>query len=145
MTAEINQGIRILLERMKSNPEEFEIDRIRSEEGLYRFRNSKWNFIHEYIRKDSWVTAEERKLIMDGISKVQAEAFTRQVMATLLKDEESDTLVRVDIIPENIFNTHKFSATAITANMLVGNQLLSLRQHLDANNSNSGNYHGSKK
>ena len=139
MTAEINQGIRILLERMKSNPEEFEIDRIRSAEGIW-FRNNKWNFIHEFIRVDSWVTAEERKLIMDGISKVQAEAFTRQVMATLLKDEESDTLGRADIIPDDIFNTHKFSVTANKTN-----QLLSLRQHLDANNSNSGNYHGSKK
>jgi hypothetical protein len=140
MTAEINQGIRILLERMKSNPEEFEIDRIRSAEGIW-FRNNKWNFIHEFIRVDSWVTAEERKLIMDGVNKVQAEAFTRQVMATLLKDEESDTLVRVDIIPDDIFNTHKFNATAINTT----NGITTLRQHLDNNNSNSGNYHGSKK
>lgn len=138
MTAEINQGIRILLERMKSNPEEFEI--ARSKEGLYKFRNSKWNFIHEFIGVDSWVTAEEHKLIMDGINRAQAEAFTRQVMATLLKDEESDTLGRADISPDDIFNTHKLSVTANKTN-----QLLSLRQHLDANNSNSGNYHGSKK
>jgi hypothetical protein len=130
MTAEINQGIRILLERMKSNPEEFEI--ARSKEGLYRFRNSKWNFIHEFIGVDSWVTAEEHKLIMDGINRAQAEAFTRQVMATLLKDEEPE--------PDS---AHK--SNAITAKAIVESQLLSLRQHLDANNSNSGNYHGSKK
>jgi len=141
MTAEINQGIRILLERMKSNPEEFEIDRVRSTEGIYRFRNNKWNFIHEYIREDSWVTAEERKLLLNGISKVQADAFTRNVMATLLKDEELEPYIS----SEAVFNTHKFNSSAINANMLVGNQQLSLRHLLDDNNSNSGNYHGSKK
>jgi len=141
MTAEINQGIRILLERMKSNPEEFEIDRVRSTEGIYRFRNNKWNFIHEYIREDSWVTAEERKLLLNGISKVQADAFTRNVMATLLKDEELEPYIS----SEAVFNTHKFNSSAINANMLVGNQQLSLRHLLDDNNSNSGNYHESKK
>jgi hypothetical protein len=143
MTAEINQGIRILLERMKSNPEEFEIDRVRFEGEMYRFRHSKWNFIHEFIRVDSWFTAEERKLIMDGITKVQAEAFTRQVMATLLKDEESDTLVRVDISSDDIFNTYK--SNAINTKEIVKSQLLSLRQHLDANNSNSENYHSKER
>jgi len=141
MTAEINQGIRILLERMKSNPEEFEVDRVRSTEGIYRFRNNKWNFIHEYIREDSWVTAEERKLLLNGISKVQADAFTRNVMATLLKDEELEPYIS----SEAVFNTHKFNSSAINANMLVGNQQLSLRHLLDDNNSNSGNYHESKK
>jgi len=141
MTAEINQGIRILLERMKSNPEEFEVDRVRSTEEIYRFRNNKWNFIHEYIRGDSWVTAEERKLLLDGISKVQADAFTRNVMATLLKDEELEPYIS----PEAVFNTHTFKSSDITANMLVGNQQLSLRQHLDANNSNSGNYHSKER
>jgi len=141
MTAEINQGIRILLERMKSNPEEFEVDRVRSTEGIYRFRNNKWNFIHEYIREDSWVTAEERKLLLNGISKVQADAFTRNVMATLLKDEELEPYIS----SEAVFNTHTFKASDITANVLIGNQQLSPRIFLADNNSNSGNYHGSKK
>lgn len=142
MTAEINQGIRILLERMKSNPEEFEIDQVK---GADRFYLARWDFINRAISKDSWATDEERKLLITGINRAQAEAFTRQVMATLLRYEEPEPDNSSGTYVDNSFNTHKFSATAINTKEIVKNQLLSLRQHLDANNSNNGNYHGSKK
>ena len=142
MTAEINQGIRILLERMKSNPEEFEIDQVK---GADRFYLARWDFINRAISKDSWATDEERKLLITGINRAQAEAFTRQVMATLLRYEEPepDNSSGTYVSSDNIFSAHK--SNAITAKAIVESQLLSLRQHLDANNSNSGNYHGSKK
>jgi len=140
MTAEINQGIRILLERMKSNPEEFEIDQVK---GADRFYLARWDFINRAISKDSWATDEERKLLITGINRAQAEAFTRQVMATLLRYEEPEPDNSSGTYVDNSFNTHK--SNAINAKEIVKSQLLSLRQHLDANNSNSGNYHGSKK
>jgi hypothetical protein len=139
MTAEINQGIRILLERMKSNPEEFEIDQVK---GADRFYLARWDFINRAISKDSWATDEERKLLITGINRAQAEAFTRQVMATLLRYEEPEPEPD-NLSPDNIFSAHK--SNAITAKAIVESQLLSLRQHLDANNSNSGNCHESKK
>jgi hypothetical protein len=140
MTAEINQGIRILLERMKSNPEEFEIDQVK---GADRFYLARWDFINRAISKDSWATDEERKLLITGINRAQAEAFTRQVMATLLRYEEPEPDNSSGTYVDNSFNTHK--SNAINTKEIVKSQLLSLRQHLDANNSNSGNYHGSKK
>lgn len=70
----MNDGVKILLERMKTNPEEF---------GDVR---SKWNqVISEHIQ---FLEEEDRKAITNGIDKIMQQRFTEEVMKELIDPEQ---------------------------------------------------------
>lgn len=77
--AEINEGVRILVERMKTNPEEFQ-------EGMA----SKWAQVVRIAADAKWMTDEERKLLDDAANEVQRNAFTARVLKALTQGEEWD-------------------------------------------------------
>lgn len=75
--SEINEGVRILVERMKTNPEEF-VD------GVY----SKWAEVVHTASGAKWLTDEEHKLLNDAANQVQRDRFTAKVLKALTKEEE---------------------------------------------------------
>jgi hypothetical protein len=73
----MNEGVKILLERMKTNPDEF-LDR------------GKWkSLIEEYA---SYLNPDDYKLIREELNKLHQQRFTEQVMKELLAPEEDDSL-----------------------------------------------------
>jgi hypothetical protein len=75
--AEINEGVRILVERMKTNPEEFT-------DGL----SSRWAEVVHTASGAKWLTDEEHKLLNDASDQVQRDRFTARVLKALTKEEE---------------------------------------------------------
>lgn len=66
----MNDGVKILLERMKTNPEEFV--------GVH----SKWNHvISEHI---AFLEEDDRKAITGGLDKIMQQHFTEEVMKELI-------------------------------------------------------------
>lgn len=75
--SEINEGVRIVVERMKTNPEEF-----------FEGSMSKWGHAVQLANGARWLTEEERKLLDDAADQVQRERFTAEVLKTLTRSEE---------------------------------------------------------
>lgn len=70
----MNDGVKILLERMKTNPEEFG--------GVY----SKWNqVISAHI---AFLEEDDRKAITKGIDEIMQQRFSEEVIKTLIAPEE---------------------------------------------------------
>jgi hypothetical protein len=89
---EMNKGVQILLERMRSNPDEFVPDI----QGKY---SPKWRRIilsvemrvkggKDYAEELPFLSNEEIKALWDGMQQLQGELFTKQIMNTLLQDAE---------------------------------------------------------
>ena len=73
----MNEGVKILLERIKTNPDEF------TEQG-------KWaKLLHDY--KD-FLSNEDLKVISEKINELMSQKFTKAVMKELLAPEEDDGL-----------------------------------------------------
>jgi hypothetical protein len=69
----MNEGMKIVLERMDTNPEEF-ID------------NSKWEMIiHRHLE---YLSDEDRKAFNDKMGALKSERFTAEVIKELMRDEE---------------------------------------------------------
>jgi hypothetical protein len=89
---EMNKGVQILLERMRSNPDEFVPDI----QGKY---SPKWRRIilsvemrvkggKDYAEELPFLSNEEIKALWDGMQQLQGELFTKRVMNILLQDAE---------------------------------------------------------
>lgn len=83
----MNKGVEILLERMKSNPDEFVPE--------IQYGASKWSrIINTY---SEYLTEEENKAITEGyketVKKVMQERFTAKVMEELLDPKESESSI----------------------------------------------------
>ena len=72
----MNDGVKILLERMKTHPEEF-VDET-------NLGATKWSGILNYY--DNVLTPEEKKAIQEGVLQLKRDAFTKQVMEILLDE-----------------------------------------------------------
>ena len=88
----MNQGVKILLERMRSNPDEF----IPTVHGYYP---KKWQDIllavqmraeggKDYQDQLPFLSDEEIKALWGSMQQLQGELFTKKVMNTLLMDAE---------------------------------------------------------
>lgn len=78
----MNEGVKILLERMKTNPEEFLVD------GLAI--SSKWGrLISEYL---DHLDDEDATVLKTELNKLKQQAFTEKVMKELLAPEEDNSL-----------------------------------------------------
>lgn len=74
----MNEGLKIVLERMRTNPEEFGED------------SKKWRWINGFADA---LDADELKALAAGKREALRELFTRRVMATLVVDErESESM-----------------------------------------------------
>jgi hypothetical protein len=89
---EMNKGVQILLERMRSNPDEF----VPNVNGHYP---DKWRRIimaiemrtnggKDYKDQLAFLSNEEVKALWDGMQQLQGELFTKRVINTLLQDAE---------------------------------------------------------
>ena len=74
----MNDGVAMLLERMKTNPEEFWTDN--------GFSNKWSHLIHAYI---THLSTEDREALNGGIDKIMQQRFTEQVMEELIDPKKS--------------------------------------------------------
>jgi hypothetical protein len=90
MTQEMNKGVQILLERIKSNPEEFTPDIA----GRYP---EKWRSILQQIGARAngevptyldFLTDAEIQEVWRAMQGVRGDQFTKQIMNTLLRDSD---------------------------------------------------------
>lgn len=82
----MNEGVRILVERMKTNPEEF-----------FEGAMSKWAYPIGLANGAKWLTEEERKVLDDAADNVQRERFTAEVLKALtMSDEERAERAKTD-------------------------------------------------
>ena len=82
MNEPMNEGIRMLLERMKTNPEEFNI-----EEGTL-YSNNKWSkFVHDAMRDEAF-SEEERSAVREAFRQVRRDNFTSDVLRALTTSED---------------------------------------------------------
>lgn len=78
----MNEGLKIVLERMRTNPEEFGED------------SKKWRWINGFADA---LDADELKALAAGKREALRELFTRRVMATLVMDErESESMSQLN-------------------------------------------------
>jgi len=85
MSEEFCDGVKILLKRMESNPEEF------------RGQDNKWSAMIPkgsggYIDWNHALTEEELKALAEGMRKIYRSVYTEKVMSTLLYDTEEEPL-----------------------------------------------------
>jgi len=98
MTTELCTGVQILVDRMESNPEDFE-------EGTYDYSRDRYNDTRRfrYVRKcleevfknpesDKWIewrylTTEERDALMAAFIKMERKKFDKSIMDLLLAEE----------------------------------------------------------
>lgn len=73
----MNEGVKILLERMKTNPEEFTTQ-------------EKWG--HLIQSHKMFLNAEDAKALGDALDGLMQQRFTEKVMKELLAPEEDDNL-----------------------------------------------------
>lgn len=110
MSEDICDGVRILVERMKTNPEEFAAD-FGKWDGLVK---TAW---HEEVT--DWAAAlnpTEIEMLKEARRKIYREKFTAQVMSTLLKTDDAPTLTATSTIaPNTVYNPYQNSVTIATS------------------------------
>ena len=83
MSEEFCDGVKILLNRMESNPEEFkDMDRWEEFTNIHQLRDGFWSHA---------LTPAEIEALRAGMRKIYREVFTNRVMAKLLEDKEEVT------------------------------------------------------
>jgi hypothetical protein len=89
MSEEFCDGVKILLKRMESNPEEF------------KGQDNKWSAMIPkgsggYIDWNHALTEEELKALADGMRKIYRIVYTEKVMSTLLysTEEEGESITK---------------------------------------------------
>lgn len=78
-TEDMNEGVQILLARMKTHPEEF-------------ISSGKWQFVHEAIKEKrlSFLDAEEVAALDRGLKEAYREKFTAMVLKRLTENEQGE-------------------------------------------------------
>ena len=72
----MNEGVKILLERMKTNPEEFDLNG----------RDGKWeNLVYRY---SDWLDEEDKIAFRNAMKQMRQEKFTQEIMKELLAPED---------------------------------------------------------
>jgi hypothetical protein len=85
MSEEFCDGVKILLKRMESNPEEFKVGNSRWQHVLHTGEGSYPDWSHA-------LTPAEIEALKDGIRKIARGMFTETVMSILLEDKEEPPL-----------------------------------------------------
>lgn len=76
---EMNEGVQILLARMKSHPEEF-------------INSGKWQFVHQSIKENrfTFLTPEEIQALDNGLREAYREKFTAMVLNRLTEGTQGE-------------------------------------------------------
>lgn len=77
----MNEGVKILIERMKTNPEEFIAD---------GYSMTKWGGLISQYR--DYLNEEDKKALTDALNEITQQRFTEAVMKELLAPEEDNSL-----------------------------------------------------
>lgn len=97
MNKDMNEGVRLLIERMKTNPEEFRI-----EDGAL-YSSNRWGKLLNGAMSDERVfTEEERKAVQTAFLELRRNNFTADVIRTLTIDE--DPVIRADWVSAGLAN-----------------------------------------
>ena len=81
----MNDGVAMLLERMKTNPEEFA-------------DGGKW--AHIMNKHEDFLDAEDRQALTDGLNKLMQQRFTEKVMEELIDPQQRQ---KIGAIPKGMF------------------------------------------
>lgn len=75
----MNDGMKLILERMQTNPEEF-------------YTGSRWRVLVD----NNWdiFTAEERKMYEIALRSTLGDKFSEEVVKTLMEDQNDDSIVK---------------------------------------------------
>jgi len=135
----MNDGVALLLERMKTNPEEFDA----------MGRDSKWeNLVYKF---NEWLDEEDKEIFKNAIKKMRQQKFTELVMEELVdpkkpiglsqwaRDSSITPLVGQTLASSLMTSKAATMATIATANSLTlgsttinESHLEHLRAHVDA-------------
>ena len=81
----MNDGVKLLLERIKTHPEEF----VTGSGGLFN-AHSRWQLLVQSY--EGYLTPDDRQALRDAMNAVMAEKFTEAVMKELMGAEDDDPL-----------------------------------------------------
>jgi hypothetical protein len=114
MNEAMNEGVRLLIERMKTNPEEFKID----DGALYS--SNRWGKLVNGAMSDERIfTQEERKAVQTAFLELRRNNFTADVIRTLTIDE--DPVIRADWINAALVKGATVTTTDLNGKVLMSN------------------------
>ena len=117
----MNDGVAMLLERMKTNPEEFWTDN-----GF----SDKWShLIHAYI---THLSTEDREALNGGIDKIMQQRFTEQVMEELIDPKKSSLEDTINQYQVKGMPSVGQTQGAYTANLQHQSAVEHMKAHLEA-------------
>ena len=100
----MNEGIKLLLERIKTNPEDFAYSHTK---GMTR-----WSRLVDQALADGVATKEEAEALNQALLESKRERFTQSVMKELLAPQEDDDLGKWFSAQANV--THGAGTTLVT-------------------------------
>jgi hypothetical protein len=105
----MNDGVKILLARMETHPEEF----IAGEGKPYIFGNgSKWGSLIMQYR--DYLDEEDKKMLDNAVNKINQQEFTERVMQELL-DPHEDAQQELSLNPYNVTGSVTSGNVTITS------------------------------
>jgi len=118
--SELSAGVRALLGRMESNPEEFYGDA------------SKWGFMFAPNFRDV-MTEPEKGALHEALKNVRRREFDELVMRRILRDSEEETVKQVRS-SSPMTRQQVTTALGTSLNDVFGAEYAKAQQHRDANN-----------
>lgn len=115
MSEGTNDGIKLLVERLKTHPEEF------GEGGHYR-----WNNILNDVVHADYLTKEEKDLVFAEMRQVNRSNFTRKVMDALLNQDEATEMMKIKAQGRYLIDKGTISGTTISTSQFNGTSLSEL-------------------
>lgn len=97
----MNDGLKILLERMDTNPEEFQNS----------LRSNRWESL--FKRYEPYLTAEEKAGWAKKVTELNRQAFTNEVMKELLMADGEDEIDRA-VRPSKLITPSSLTHDALT-------------------------------
>lgn len=93
----MNDGVKILIERMKTNPEEFDA----------MGRDSKWeNLVYRF---HEWLDEEDKEAFKNAIKKMRQQKFTELVMEELIYPQQ-----KTEDWVEKVMDSHGLNSKGTT-------------------------------
>ena len=123
----MNDGVKLLLERIKTHHEEF----VTGSGGLFN-AHSRWQLLVQSY--EGYLTPDDRQALRDAMNAVMAEKFTEAVMKELMGAEDDDPLgksqqaqnMRLGGLTQGAFTSHS-AHQALHQQALLAQQSLQLR------------------
>lgn len=116
MNKDMNEGVRLLIERMKTNPEEFDI----GDGALYS--SNKWGKLINGAMSDVNIfSKEEREAVKEAFLKVRRDNFTADVIRTLHREDEP--IIKADWVSAGLTNgtIGTITTTGLSGKVLMSN------------------------